>query len=144
MVSVSGSFRGTIRVQSAISIPDQPNHSISIGEVTGIQKSSDANWNNATCTYWAMAEITGNAGTQRGVYSNDHGEGGLEYGTYEGKVSIVNGQVIVEGTWVCTRGTGKFHGLSASGTFRTRLASPTEIDASWEGAYELAAKAQAS
>jgi hypothetical protein len=143
VISVSGSLSGNIRAQSAISIPDQPNHSISIGEVTGIQKSSDENWNNAECTYWALAEITGTTGTQRGCYSNDHRKAGREYGTYEGKVSIVNGQVIVEGTWEATRGTEKFHGLSASGTFRTRLTSPTEIEVTWEGSYELAAKAQA-
>jgi|SRR5690348_3409039 hypothetical protein len=143
MVSVSGSFRGNIRAQSAISIADQPNHSISIAEVTGIQKSSDENWNNAVCTYWALVEISGNTGSQRGYYSNDHGESGQEYGSYEGKVSIVNGQVIVEGSWESTQGTGKFLGLSANGTFRTRLASPTEIEVSWEGSYELAARAQA-
>jgi hypothetical protein len=143
MVPVSGSFRGNIRAQSAISIPDQPNHSISIAEVTGIQKSSDENWNNAVCTYWAQVELTGNTGTQRGHYANDHGQSGYEYGHYEGKVSIVNGQVIVEGSWESTRGTGKFLGLSANGTFRTRLASPTEIEVSWEGSYELAAQAQA-
>ena len=143
MVPVSGSFGGNIRAQSAISLPDQANHSISIAEVTGIQKSSDENWNNATCVYWAILEIAGNAGTQRGYYSNDHGEAGREYGSYEGKVSIVNGQVVVEGTWKSTRGTGKFLGLSANGTFRTRLASPTEVEVTWEGSYELAAKAQA-
>ncbi|PYU27136.1 MAG: hypothetical protein DMG32_08280 [Acidobacteria bacterium] len=143
MISVSGSFRGSIRAQSAIVLPDQPNHSVSIAEITGIQKSSDENWNNATCTYWAIAEIAGNSGTQRGYYSNEHGAAGREYGDYEGKISIVNGQVIVEGTWACTRGTEKFHGLSARGTFRTRLASPTEVEVSWEGTYELAAKAQA-
>ena len=143
MVSVSGSFTGNIRAQSAIAIPDQPNHSISIAEVTGIQKSSDENWNNSICNYWAIAEIAGNAGTQRGYYSNDHAAAGREYGTYEGKVSIVNGQVVVEGTWESTRGTEKFQGLSASGTFRTRLISPTEVEVAWEGAYELAARAKA-
>ena len=43
MVSVSGSFKGNIRVQSAIVLPDRPNHSVSIAEVTGIQKSLDEN-----------------------------------------------------------------------------------------------------
>jgi hypothetical protein len=141
MIAVSGSFAGTIRAQSAISIPDEANHSISIAEVTGTQKSSDENWNNATCTYWAIAEISGSSGNQRGYYSNDHGGAGREYGSYEGKVSILNGQVIVEGTWESTRGTGKFQGLSANGTFRTRLISPMEIEVAWEGSYELAAKA---
>ena len=143
MVSVSGSLTGNIRAQSAISIPDQPNHSISIAEVGGTQNSSDENWNNSICTYWAVVEITGSAGTQRGYYSNDHADAGREYGSYEGKVSVVNGQVIVEGTWESTRGTGKFHGLRANGTFRTEQTSPTEIEVAWEGSYELAAKAQA-
>lgn len=143
MVSVSGSLTGNIRAQSAISIPDQPNHSLGIAEVTGIQNSSDENWNNSICTYWAVVEITGSAGTQRGYYSNDHAGAGREDGSYEGKVSVVNGRVIVEGTWESTRGTGKFHGLRANGTFRTEQTSPTEIEVAWEGSYELAAKAQA-
>ena len=141
MVAFSGSFAGTIRAQSAISIPDEANHSISIAEVAGIQRSSDENWNNATCTYWAIAEVSGTSGAQRGYYSNDHGAAGRESGSYEGKVSIVNGQLIIEGTWEAARGTGKFLGLSASGTFRSRQPSPTEVEVTWEGSYELAAKA---
>jgi len=143
MTSVSGSFSGNIRVQSAISIPGQPNHSISIAEVTGIQKSSDENWNNSRITYWGITEFMGNAGTQRGYYSNDHGAVGHEFGTFEGKVSTINGQLVVEGTWKATNGTEKFHGLSANGTFTTRLTSPTEIEATWQGVYQLAATAQA-
>jgi hypothetical protein len=47
--------------------------------------------------------------------------------------------VTVEGTWQYTGGSGKFAGITGGGSFKTRLSSPSNVEASWQGAYELAA-----
>jgi hypothetical protein len=137
MAAVSGSFSGNIRTQSVISVTDQANHSLSLAEVAGTQKSSDAKWNNSTINYWGTTDMQGAEGTQRGYFRNDHGSAGEDHGTYEGKVSVVAGEIAVEGKWQYTGGTGSFTSIKGGGTFKTKLTSPTTVEANWQGTYEL-------
>lgn len=141
MISVSGSFSGSIRTQSTISLNDLPDHSIGVAEVSGTQSSSDPRWNQSSITYWGTTDMQGSQGTQRGYFSNDHGSAGEDHGTFEGSVSVVGGQVVVEGKWQYSGGAGEFAGITGSGTFTTRLTSPTTVEASWQGTYQLAGAA---
>ena len=153
MPSVSGSFSGSIRSQSVFSVNDAPDHSLSVGEVRGTQSTSDPKWNNATITYWGTTDMQvsmivngenvmqGAQGVQRGYFQNDHGAAGQDRGTFEGKVSVAGGDVVVEGKWQYTGGEGEFAGITGGGTFKTRLTSPTTVEATWEGAYNLAGAA---
>jgi hypothetical protein len=143
MPSVSGSFSGGIHTQSVIALNDEPNHSVGIAEVQGTQSSSDPKWNNSSITYWGITEMQGAQGVQRGYFLNDHGAAGQDRGSFEGRVSIADGDVVVEGTWQYTGGQGEFAGITGGGTFKTRLASPTTVEAKWQGAYELAGAAAA-
>jgi hypothetical protein len=138
MPSFSGSFRGTIRAQSTIALTDQPNHSIGIAGIRGTQKSADPKWDNSTITYWGITDLSGTQGKQHGYFVNDHGKDGRDLGTFEGNVSIAGGQPVVEGKWQYTGGEGSFAGITGGGTFKTKLSSPTEVEATWQGAYELA------
>jgi len=97
MLAVSGAFSG-IRTQSLISL-DQPDHSLAVAEVRGVQSSNDARWNNAANTYWATTDMQGTQGMQRGYFHNDHGAAGHDRGSFEGKVSLASGDVVVEGEW---------------------------------------------
>jgi hypothetical protein len=143
MPSVSGSFSGGIHTQSVIALNDEPNHSVGVAEVRGTQSSSDPKWNNSSITYWGITELQGTQGVQRGYFLNDHGAAGQDRGSFEGRVSIAGGDVVVEGTWQYTGGEGEFAGITGSGTFKTRLTSPTTVEAKWQGAYELAGAAAA-
>jgi hypothetical protein len=53
--------------------------------------------------------------------------------------SDAQGETTLEGTWQTTSGTGKFKGVKAGGTYKGRVTSPTDIEMTWEGHYELAA-----
>lgn len=139
MPSITGSFSGRITKHSAMSLADQSNHELSIGEVNGTQKSEDPLWNDAAITYWAITDLLDGQGSQRGYYNNVHGDKGHEWGTFEGKVT--GGGMTVEGTWKIAGGDGEFRGVTGSGNFRTAMKSETEIEATWDGNYELA-KAQ--
>ncbi len=141
MLDVSGSFSGVIRTQSVISLNDQANHSLSVAEISGTQKSSDPKWNNSTITYWGTTDMQGTQGTQRGYFVNDHGSAGQDRGTFEGQVSVVGGKVIAEGKWQYTGGAGDFAGIKGGGTFKTMLTSPTTVEADWQGTYQLAGAA---
>lgn len=135
----SGYFSGKITAQAMMLIADQPNHEIGLAEVRGTQKSSDEKWNQASITYWAVTELSGGQGAQRGYFDNLHADGGRDFGTFEGKVSTSNGQMVCEGTWKSTGGTGAYSGIHSSGKFKTKVTSPTEVECSWDGTYELAA-----
>ena len=135
MPFIRGSFTGKITQQSALSVADQPKHNLGIGEVTGTQKSADPLWNDAKITYWAVTDLTDGEGSQRGYYNNVHGDKGHEWGTFEGKVTG-NGTT-VEGTWTITAGDGEFRGVTGSGNFITVMKSETDIEANWDGNYEL-------
>lgn len=143
MTPITGSFSGKITKNSAIALADLPSHEMSLGEVTGLQKSPDPLWNDANITYWGVTELLDGEGTQRGYYNNVHGDKGREWGTFEGKVTTAGGGMTVEGTWKITGGDGEFRGVAGEGTFKTIAKSETEVEASWEGTYELA-KAQAT
>jgi hypothetical protein len=140
MLAVSGSFSGSIRAQSLISL-DQPNHSLGVSEVRGTQSSSDSRWNKAAITYWATTDMQGAEGVQQGYFLNDHGAAGQDRGSFEGKVSIAGGEAVVEGTWQYTGGSGDFAGITGGGTFKVKLASPTTVEGNWRGTYELAGMA---
>ena len=140
MVAVSGVFSGSICTQTVISL-DEPNHSLGVAEVRGTQSSSDPRWNNASISYWATTDMRGATGLQRGYFSNNHGFDGQDRGSFEGNVAIVGGEVIVEGKWEYTGGTGTYAGITGGGTFKVKLTSPTTVEASWEGTYGLAAVA---
>jgi hypothetical protein len=77
---------------------------------------------------------------QKGYFANERTDGDRDCGTFEGKViTTAQGQTTLEGTWQTTSGTGKFAGVKAGGTYKGRMTSPTEIEMTWEGHYELAA-----
>jgi hypothetical protein len=122
-------------------LSDLPNHEMSIAEVSGTQKSADPLWNEASITYWGVTELLDGEGSQRGYYSNVHGDKGRDWGTFEGKVTTAGGGMTVEGSWKFAGGDGEFRGITGGGKFKTTMKSATEIEATWDGAYELA-KAQ--
>jgi hypothetical protein len=113
-------------------------------EITGLQKASDENWKDAKMTYWGHGDFTRGTGQQCGYFVDVHANGDRDCGTFEGKVSTTNNQVTIEGTWKYTEGTGKFEGITGNGTFKGLMVSPTEIDMSWEGSYQLAANTRAA
>lgn len=143
MPAFSGSFSGSVRVQTTVSLPHQPNHVLNLAEISGKQKSSDEKWNGSAITYWGVADLVDGKGTQRGHFVNVHSDADRDWGTFEGKVTTSGNQVTVEGTWQTIGGSGEFKGVTGDGTFKTRMSSPTDVEASWRGTYELAgAKAQ--
>jgi hypothetical protein len=144
MPAVSGSFSGKVNVQTALAVSDQSSHELNVAEIGGTQRSTDEKWNNAAITYWGITDIVEGKGSQHGYFVNNHGESGRDWGTFEGGVATNGGELTVEGKWQFTGGSGKFNGLTGDGTFKTKMSSPRDVAATWQGTYQLAsAKAQA-
>ena len=138
MPSITGSFSGKITKQSALPLADQPNHDLSIAEVSGTQQSPDALWNNSKITYWGVTDLINGKGSQRVYFNNVHPDGGRDFGTFEGEATATGASMTVEGTFKFTGGDGQYRGISGGGTFKTVMKSETELEATWEGKYELA------
>lgn len=138
MTSITGSFSGKVTQDSTLKLTDQQNHEMNIAEVRGKQKSPDPLWNDADISYWGVTDVIDGKGTQRGYYNNVHGDSGRDWGTFEGKVSTAGSTVTVEGEWKFAGGDGKFQGITGGGKFKTVMKSPTEVEASWDGNYQLA------
>ena len=142
MTKFSGSFSGTATSQATIALEYVPNHELHLATITGLQKSSDEKWKDSRITYGDVSDLVGGNGTQRGYFVNVHANGDRDIGTFEGKVKTAGGQVTIEGTWEYTNGTGQFKGITGGGTYKGRMTSPTEVENTWEGSYQLAAKAR--
>ena len=142
MPNFSGSFSGRATSRATMALEDVPNHEMHLATITGFQKSSDDHWKDSRITYADMSDLVGGNGTQRGYFVNTHANGDRDIGTFEGKVKTAGAQVTIEGTWKYTDGTGQFKGITGGGTYKGRMTSPTEVENTWEGTYQLAAKAR--
>ena len=137
MPAISGSFSGTVAMTTSLSVSDQANHGLSLVQVHGTQKTSDEKWNNVPVTYCGVTDLVGGQGTQTGYFVNDHGADGRDYGTFEGKVMTNGSETTVDGSWQYSGGTGKFKGITGKGTFKNRVRSASEVETTWQGAYEI-------
>jgi hypothetical protein len=92
MPSISGSFSAHVTAETTLFPNEQPNHQLQIAEIRGTQKSSDPSWNNARLAYYAVTDLVGGNGTQRGYFANEHADGDRDCGIFEGKVTTTAGQ----------------------------------------------------
>ena len=137
MLQVSGSFLGKTTSQAMVSLQDTPDHEMNLIEVKGPQSSSDPLWNGATVLYYGAADLVAGTGTQTGYFMNQRANGDIDRGTFQGKITTAAGVTTMEGNWRYSAGTGAFSGITGGGTYKGRITSPTEVQVTWEGTYEL-------
>ena len=89
---------------------------------------------------WSTVDLVAGSGSQRGYFLNVHQDGNWDTGSFEGKVTTTSQGVTLEGSWY-SGGTGKLKGLTGGGTYKGRLTSPTEVEMTWDGVYQLVSSA---
>src|SRR5215831_7299122 len=137
MTQFSGSFSGKSNSQAMIALKDTPGHEMSLIEINGPQKSSDPRWNGSTVSYWGISDLTAGNGTQTGYFMNTRANGDIDRGTFTARVTTADGATTMEGTWKHSGGTGAFSKITGNGTYKGRITSPSEVEVSWEGTYDL-------
>jgi len=137
MPQVSGSFSGKSNSQAMVTVQDVAGHEMNLIEVSGPQVSSDPLWNGATVRYWGLGDLIAGTGTQTGYFMNTRPSGDVDYGTFTGTITTAAGVSTMEGTYKNIGGTGRLAGISGGGTYKGRITSPTEVETSWEGNYQL-------
>jgi hypothetical protein len=144
MPNLAGSFSGKSSVQTSISCHDIPEHKISIMELSCPLIGSEDNWQDAQITLWGTADLIQGFGPLRGYFAIEHPNGDSDCGTYDGHLAVVNRQVIMEGTWRYTHGTGQFASISGNGRYKGRMISASQVEISWQGNYQIAAGTRAA
>src|SRR5215831_16522363 len=76
-------------------------------------------------------------GTQTGYFMNTRANGDIDRGTFTARVTTADGATTMEGTWKHSGGTGAFSKITGNGTYKGRITSPSEVEVSWEGTYDL-------
>jgi len=137
MPDITGVFSGTFTSQTLVLSRDQPGHQLSLAEISGVQKSSDPDWNGVRMTFWGTRDIQSGQGPERGYFLNEHPGGDRCWGTLEGKVAATETSLTGEGTFRFTGGTGKFAGITGHGTYRGRMTSPVTVETEWAGTYQV-------
>jgi len=80
--------------------------------------------------------VSGN-GSQKGYFINQHANGDTDRGTFECTILDQRRCNHARRHLEIFGGTGALTGVSGAGTFGGRMTSPTEVETSWEGAYQL-------
>jgi hypothetical protein len=137
MPQASGSFLAKISSQALVAPKDVPDHEMSLIEVSGPQTSSDPLWDGAMVSFWGAADLNAGNGIQTGYFMNSHANGDIDRGTFSGTISTAASVVTMEGAWKHSGGTGRFSGITGSGAYKGRIASPTQVEVKWEGTYRL-------
>ncbi len=136
MPAFSGSYSGRAQSQTIINVPDVAGHAMDLFNLQSVQKCTDKLWDGAAVVLCATTDLTGGRGKQSGYFTNIRNGADRNHGTFKGTVKQKGDQVIVDGTWKITGGTGKFAKITGNGTFRTTVAAATgEASVVWDGNY---------
>ena len=144
MPNFTGQLKGTNVAQTFVSCNDTPGHQLMLRAGTAQQSCSDPLFNNTRHSSCSSADMKNGKGHEHGYFVNEHANGDREGGEYEGTVTMKNETPFFEGTWKYTHGTGQFAGISGHGKFKGHMTSPSEVEVSFEGSYELKAGTRAA
>jgi hypothetical protein len=95
-------------------------------------------------TYWGTSDLIAGNGMQQRYYVNDRADGERDWGTFKGQVTTAEARQGLRACGNPRAAQAGLRGFTAEGTFRTRMTSPTEVEVTWEGQYQLAPSAKAA
>jgi hypothetical protein len=116
-LGTSRRVQGTAEITS-VEVGDVPNHVVGLVEFKGLTFFADGEI--ATHTNPATFDLTNGSGPHQGyvVHHFDDGSTSIERYRGEARLSADGKRTLVEGTFECVGGTGRFEGLKGKGTYR--------------------------
>ncbi len=130
-----------IRSQTRTVPGDVPNHEVTTASRLDVFTSADPDWNSVPASFIAYADLIAGTGPSWGYILVTHPGGDQTHIAYQGMMQTV---VKPDGSWEATfegrhwilGGTGKFRGVTGSGTYKGK-ASPAGMTYEWEAEYEV-------
>jgi hypothetical protein len=116
-LGTSRRVQGTAEV-TTVEVGDVPGHVVGVVEFQGLSFFADGEV--ATHTNPATFDLTNGSGPHQGyvVHYFDDGSTSIERYRGEARASADGKRTIVEGTFECVGGTGRFAGIKGEGTYR--------------------------
>ena len=120
---------------------DDPQHVVTLGTMRNLDNSDDPEFDNTLVRQVGVSDYTAGSGPHWGHRKINHASGDLSFMSYEGAATTtVSAEGIpsttFEGVWHFTSGTGKYAGISGSGTYSGQVTAEG-LSYEWEGEYEL-------
>jgi hypothetical protein len=116
-LGTSRRVQGTAEV-TTVEVGDVPGHVVGVVEFKGLSFFADGEV--ATHTNPAIFDLINGSGPHQGyvVHHFDDGSTSIERYRGEARLSADGKRTVVEGTFECVGGTGRFEGLKGEGTYR--------------------------
>lgn len=145
---VSGKLScGKLDVNSTAEIPDAAGHMVALtkGNCTWPTPLEIKGVKTTTAVDVAVAEMHGSSATGHGYNVSSMANGDKATVSYQGTVHTnKDGSATFKGTWRWTSGTGKFKGISGSGTYKGSQSADGVGLADIEGDYTIPAAAKST
>jgi hypothetical protein len=116
-LGTSRRVQGTAEITS-VEVGDVPGHVVGVVEFKGLTFFADGEV--ATHTNPAMFDLTDGSGPHQGYVVHYFDDGSTSIERYQGtaRLSADGKRTVVEGSFECIGGTGRFEGLKGEGTYR--------------------------
>ncbi len=129
----------TIRSQTRTVPGDVPNHEITTTTRLDVFMSDDPDWNNIPASFVAYADLIAGTGPDWGYIVVTHPGGDQTFAAYAGMVKTVvnpdgSREMTFEGRHWVIGGTGKFRGITGSGTYKGKV-TPAGVTYEWDLEY---------
>ena len=136
---------GPVLSLTKMSPGDDPKHEVSLIRRLDKDVCSDADFGALDVDTLNVSDYKQGNGTQKGYRTFTHASGDKIFSAYEGETGAERTpegktEYIFKGKWWYTGGTGKFQGITGSGTYKGRLGADG-VTYEWEGSYEVAKSA---
>ena len=136
---VSGVFSMKVGQQHALPVADQAGPILLLTQSAGTNRSTGSSeyMNGAQVTNREIADLTQGNGPHQGYITEVKGAD-TTVTRYQGKVVTTLGPdqkpaTSFQGTWTKLSGTGKYQGVTGSGSYKGRMISPTDYTVEWTG-----------
>ena len=121
----------------SVSLADQPGHTVSITEFDGVSFNSD-NKPFLEKARYQVTDITDSAGQEIGYKTFTEPDGSKVFAKYLLTEKKTDGsQMVWNGTWQFTGGTGKYQGITGQGTYHVVSVSDTAVWDELTGEYKI-------
>jgi hypothetical protein len=145
---IAGTFAGKYAEQHPLTVADADGHVLLMGRVQGLNRSTGPTpyMDQAEVTNLEFADLAQGNGPQQGYITMRSGADTV-ISRWNGKVTTTLSPdktplTRFEGTWTKVKGTGRYQGITGSGTYKGRFTSPTEYTVDWKGEISGAALAE--
>ena len=136
---IAGTFTGKYAEQHPVTVSDQEGHALILGRAQGLNRSTGATsyMDQAQVTNVDFVDLTQGNGAHQGYITFVQG-GDTVINQWSGKVTTKlsadkTPATSFAGTWITTKGTGRYQGATGKGSYKGHFVSQTEYICDWSG-----------